>query len=63
MTLPKNDTVLHNTVGGGAYDAPQKCCRKRAVQGAGPYILNLKHLDKSQFIDLFQISKIYHKSS
>ena len=28
-------------VGGGACDAPQKSCRRRAVQGAGPYILKI----------------------
>ena len=36
-------------VGGGAYDAPQKRCRRRAVQGAGPYDLKFKLLDKSEF--------------
>ena len=32
-------------VGGGAYDAPQKRCRRRAV----PYDLKFKLLDKSEF--------------
>ena len=37
-------------VGGGALDAPQKHCRRRAVQGAGPYILKFKQLDKLGFM-------------
>ena len=36
-------------VGGGALDAPQKHCRRRAVQGAGPYILKFKQLNKPGF--------------
>ena len=43
-------------VGGGALDAPQKHCRRRAVQGAGPYILKFKQLNKPGFWAVFFIS-------
>ena len=36
-------------VGGGALDAPPPATVLRAVQGAGPYILKFKLLDKPGF--------------
>ena len=37
-------------VGGGALDAPPPATVLRAVQGAGPYILKFKLLDKWGFV-------------